>query len=77
MHAEAGIGYRRSLVRNICTVVTCVIFVVDDEQNHAQKEADGAHSDVGNAKEGVLSSHPRDSAKDHPLAAIKAEHRVI
>lgn len=58
MHAVAGIGYRRNLVRNICTVVTCVVFVVDDEQNHAQKEADGAHGDVGNAEEGVLSSHP-------------------
>lgn len=51
--------------------------MVDDEQNHAQEEADGAHSDVGNAKEGVLSSHPGDGAKDHPLATIKAEHRVI
>ena len=51
--------------------------MVDDEQNNAQEEADGAHSDVGDAQEGVLSSHPGDGAQDHPLATIKAEHWVI
>lgn len=51
--------------------------MVDDEKNHSQEEADGAHSDVGNAEEGVLPSHPGDGAQDHPLATIKAEHRVI
>lgn len=51
--------------------------MVDDEQNDTQEEADGAHSDVGNAKEGVLPSHPGDGAQDHPLATIKAEHGVI
>ena len=50
---------------------------MDDEQDHSQEEADGAHSDVGNAEEGVLPSHPGDGAQDHPLATIKAEHRVI
>lgn len=51
--------------------------MVDDEQNNAQEEADGAHSDVGNAKEGVLPSHPGDGAQDHALATIKGVHRVI
>lgn len=51
--------------------------MVDDEQNHTQEEADGAYSDVGNAEEGVLPSHPGDGAEDHPLATVKAEHRVI
>ncbi len=51
--------------------------MVDDEQNHTQEEADGAHSDVGDAKEGVLPAHPGDGAQDHPLATIKAEHGVI
>lgn len=69
--------YRNSLVWNIGTVVAGVIFVVDDEQNHTQEEADRAHSDVGNAKEGVLPSHPGDGAQDHPLTAIKTEHGVI
>lgn len=65
------------LVWNICTVVAGVIFMVDDEQNHTQEEADGANGDVGNAQEGVLPSHPGDGAQDHSLAAIKAEHGVI
>ena len=65
------------LVGNICTVAASVIFVVDDEENNTQEEADGAHSDVGDAQEGVLSSHPGDGAQDHPLATIKAEHWVI
>lgn len=69
--------YRNSLVWNISTVVAGVIFVVDDEQNHTQEEADGANSDVGNAKEGVLPSHPGDGAQDHPFTTIKTEHRVI
>lgn len=51
--------------------------MVDDEQNHTQEEADRAHGDVGNAKEGVLSSHPGDGTQDHALATIKAEHWVI
>lgn len=51
--------------------------MVDDEQDHTQKEADGAHSDVGNAQEGVLPTHPGDGAQNHPLVTSKAEHRVI
>lgn len=51
--------------------------MVDDEKDHTQEEANGAHSDIGDAQEGVLSSHPGNSAQDHSLATIKAEHRVI
>lgn len=51
--------------------------MVDDEKNHSQEEADGAHSDVGNAEEGVLPSHPGDGAQDHPLPAIEAADGII
>lgn len=51
--------------------------MMDDEQNNTQEEADGAHSDVGDAQEGVLSSHPGNGAQDHSLTSIEAEHRVI
>lgn len=60
MHAEAGKCDR--LAWNICTAVAVVIFMVDDEKNNTQEEADGANGDVGNAKEGVLPSHPGDGA---------------
>lgn len=67
---------RRS-VWNLCAVAAVAVFVVDNEQNDAQEEADGAHGDVGDAQEGVLPPHPGDGAQDHPLASIKAEHGVI
>lgn len=67
----------RRLAWDIRTGVAVVVFVVDDEQNHTQEEADGAHGDVGDAQEGVLSSHPGDCAQDHPLATIKTEYGVI
>lgn len=51
--------------------------MVDDEQDDAQEEADGAHRHVGNAREGVLPPHPGDGAEDHPLATVEAEHGVI
>lgn len=77
-HAEAGKrATQGDLVLNICTGVTGVVFVVDDEQNHTQEEADGAHGHVGDAREGVLPSHPGDGAEDHPFATVEAEHRVI
>lgn len=66
-----------SLVGNVCTGVAGVIFMVDDQQDHTQKEAYGAHSDVGDAQKGVLPTHPGDGAQNHPLATSKAEHRVI
>lgn len=50
---------------------------MDDEQDHAQEEADRAHSDVGDAQEGVLASHPGDGAQDHPLPALEAAHGII
>lgn len=68
---------RRFLVGNIGAVVAVVVFVVDDEQDHAQEEADGAHGDVGDAEKGVLPSHPGDGAQDHSLAAVEAENGVI
>lgn len=51
--------------------------MVDDEQDDAQEEADGAHGDVGDAQEGVLASHPGDGAQDHPLPALEAAHGII
>lgn len=51
--------------------------MVDDEQDHTQEEADGSYSDVGDAQEGVLPTHPWDGAQNHPLATSKAENRVI
>lgn len=51
--------------------------MVDEEQHDSEEEADGAHGDVGDAQEGVLSSHPRDGAEDHALSAIEAAHGII
>lgn len=51
--------------------------MVDDEQDDAQEEADGAHCDVSDAQERVLPTHPGDGAQDHPLLAVKAAHGVI
>lgn len=70
---------RRSLssVRNVSTVAAVATLVMDDEQDHTQEEADGAHSDVGDAQEGVLASHPGDGAQDHPLPALEAAHGII
>lgn len=45
-------------VGNVGAVVAVSIFVVDNEQDDSQKEADGAHSDVGDAQERVFASHP-------------------
>lgn len=43
-HAEGGGGtvsiLGRPLAGNVCTVVTVAIFVVDDEEDDAQEEAD-------------------------------------
>lgn len=58
-------------------VVAVAVFVVDEEEEDAQQEADGAHADVGDAQEGVLPAHPGDGAQDHPLPALKAPHRII
>ncbi len=65
------------LVRNVSAVAAVAAFVVDDEQDDAQEEADGAHGDVGDAQERVLASHPGDGAQDHPLPALKAADRII
>lgn len=77
VHAGRASGTREDSVWNVGAGVAGVVFVVDDEQDHAQEEADGAHRHVGDAREGVLPSHPGDGAEDHPLAAVEAEHGVI
>ena len=64
-------------VRNVGAVVAVATFVVDDEQDDAQEEADGAYGDVGDAQERVLASHPGDGAQDHPLPALEAANRII
>lgn len=64
-------------VRNVSAVVAVATFVVDDQQDDAQEEADCAHGDVGDAQERVLASHPGDGAQDHPLPAVEAANRVI
>lgn len=51
--------------------------MVNDEQNDAQEETDGAHGEVGDAQEGVLSAHPRNGAQDHSFATVEAKHGVI
>lgn len=51
--------------------------MVDDEQDDPQEEADGAHSDIGDAQEGVLAAHPGDCAQDHPLPPLEAAHWVV
>lgn len=61
-HADLKTQHRSYLVRNICAVGAGVVFMVDNKQNDTQEEADGAHGDVGDAQEGVLSSHPGNGA---------------
>ena len=51
--------------------------MVDDEQDDAQEEADGAHGDVGDAQERVLPPHPGDGAQDHSLPALEAANGII
>lgn len=70
-------GGRTRLVGNVGAVVAVSVFVVDEEQDDSEEEADRAHGDVGDAQERVLPSHPRDGAEDHALAAIEAAHRII
>lgn len=70
-------GPARLSVGDLGAVVAVAVFVVDDEEDDAQQEADGAHGDVGDSQERVLSSHPGDGAQDHPLPALEAPHRII
>lgn len=70
-------GRHTELVWNVGAVVAVSVFVVDEEQDDSEEEADGAHSDVGDAQERVLSSHPGDGAENHALPAVKAAHRII
>ena len=72
-----GKGGGGASVGDVSAVVAIPVFVVDDEQNDAQEEADGAHGDVGDAQERVLSSHPGDGAQDHSLPAFEAANRII
>ena len=65
------------LIWDVSAVVAVAIFVVDDEQHHPQEEAHGAHGDVSDAQEGVLSPHPGDGAQDHPLPPLEATDRVV
>lgn len=64
-------------VGDVWAVVAVAIFVVDDEQDHSQEEADRAHGDVSDTQEGVLASHPGDGAQDHALPALKTTDGVI
>lgn len=64
-------------VRDVGAVVAVAKFVVNNQQDDAQEEADGAHSDVSDAQERVLSSHPGDGAEDHPLPALEAADGII
>lgn len=75
--AEGSWGAAGVSVRNVGVVAAIAAFVVDDEQDDAQEEADGAHGDVGDAQERVFASHPGDGAQDHPLPALKAADGII
>lgn len=50
---------------------------VVDEEDHPQEEADGAHSDVGDAQERVLDPHPGDGVQDYTLPPLKATNRIV
>lgn len=65
------------LTGNIGAVVAVSVFVVNEEKHHAEEEADGAHRDVGDAQEGVFSSHPGDGAEYHSLPALKAADGIV
>lgn len=75
----AEVSWRAAAVSvwNVGAVAAVATLVVDDEQDDAQEEADGAHGDVGDAQERVLASHPGDGAQDHPLPAIEAADGII
>lgn len=66
-----------SLTGNVRAVVAVSVFVMNEEEHHAEEEADGAHGNVGDAQEGVFPSHPGDGAEDHSLAALEAAHGVV
>lgn len=65
------------LIGNVRAVVAVSVFVVDEEQDDSEEEADRAYGDVGDAQEWVLPSHPRDGAEDHALATIEVAHGII
>ena len=75
--AEVSWRAAAASVRYVSAVAAVATLVVDDEQDDAQEEADGAHGDVGDAQERVLASHPGDGAQDHPLPAIEAADGII
>jgi len=75
--SEGEPGPARLSVGDVGAVVAAAVFVVDDQQDDAQEETDGANGDVGDAQERVLASHPGDGAQDHPLPALKAAHGII
>lgn len=68
---------RWSSVGDVGAVVAVAVFVVDDEQDDAQEEADGPHGDVRDAQEWVFASHPGDGAQDHSLPALKAANGIV
>ena len=49
---------------------------MNDKEHDADDDTDGPHDQIGDPKEGVLSSHPRRRRQDHLLGAIKHDHRV-
>ena len=77
--AAAELSWRAAgtSVGDVGAVVAVSILVVNDEQDDAQEEADGAHGDVGDAQERVLAPHPGDGAQDHPLPALEAADGII
>lgn len=66
-----------SLTGNIRAVVAVSIFVMNEEEHHAEEEADGAHGYIGDAQEGVFPSHPGDGAEDHTFPALEAADGVV
>ena len=50
---------------------------MDDEEDNAQDNADGANNKVGNAEERVLAAHPRRCCQYHTFRAIKTSHREV
>lgn len=47
---------------------------VDDEEDDAEQDADGAHHQVSDAQERVLAAQPRGRRQDHLLRAVKRKH---
>jgi len=49
---------------------------MDDEEDDAEDDADGADHEVSDPQEGVLTPQPGGGGQNHPLSPVKGHHWV-